>query len=271
MKFVWTTTSKLLTVGLASLALLACSGKSSPPDAPSANAKSAQTSEQSATQATPHQNAISIPTPQVNRDVALADYIDLDKQKDPQWATYAFVARQSPTPSDEQKLDLFSPAYVQETDVFKKHALAASELTRINAILARYASEEYYVTQQINPTDIIDAYDFSKQGFSLPCDDSPTHYPQGVFIAYHYPGGKCFLHVPDQTLAREIESQRSQSQILLRFRTYFHLTSVDGNTLQADVTHQHVELLQSTFKDRLAAQHGIPFPKIASFDLPGKD
>jgi len=269
MKPLQTIALKLLTTGLVSLALLACSNKSSPTAASSATDTAGPAKKTAPNASAPP--ALNAPTPKIEHDVALSDYIDLDQQKDPQWATYAFVSRQSPTPSDEQKLSLFSPAYVQEQDAFKKQALAASELTKINATLARYAGEAYFVSQQVNPTDILDAYDFSKQGFSFSCPDQHVNYPQGVVISYHYPNGKCFLHVPDQTLAREIESERSKYQIQLSFRTYFHLTTVDGNTLQADVTHLHVDLLQSTFKDRLAAQRGTPMPKIASFDLSGND
>lgn len=181
------------------------------------------------------------------------------------WLTYIYVSRLNPQPSDEDKMKLFSPAYYNEPDTFKKHDILVADLPRVESTLAEYKAQSYYVFKSENPftgsdTTMLNPYDFNTQSFEIsgPCDRYPNHVGQGIVLRLAATPGMCNLKIADAATARTIENLRANYQLDLVFTTYFFVDGINPrhNEIEGTITRLHVD-----FDDRRSRR------TIASLDI----
>lgn len=171
-----------------------------------------------------------------------------DKHTDSAWLTYVLVSRLSPQLSDERKMEIFSTAYDNETDAFKKHDLLVANLPTVNRTLATYKAQSYYVWESPNPFShgvaLLKPYDFNSQSFRI--SDCPGVFvnSQGVRLRLRSTDAMCHLKITDPDTARTIEQLRVNYQLGKKFTTYFFVDGVDPNRneIQGTITHLHVDL-----------------------------
>lgn len=248
---------KQFMMGLAlCLALAGCNHSSQDPTATGSTNPTSQSGNGSTAEAHPFgQSAVS----QVDRSTPLSNYTKAD---DPSWLTYVFISRMDPQPSDDEKMKLFSAEYFNTQDTFKKHDLLASELPQVNATLAKYKSQSYYVLQTDSPYGfgtIFQPYDFASQSFHIQnCGTSPYFGNQGIKLLLHPSPSMCDVKVTDTGIARSIEDLRSKLGLRLNFTFYFFVDGIekDQNLINATPTHVHIDI-----SDNIYGKH------IASFDI----
>lgn len=165
----------------------------------------------------------------------------------PSWLTYIFVSRLSPQPSDEEKMKLFSPAYYNESDTFKKHDILTAGLPKVNSTLDEYKAQNYYVFQTKNPfaygMALLKPYDFSTQSFQLEDCSGVGVSNQGVSLRLRSTPAMCNLKVTDTNTARAIENLRAHFLLGTKFTTYFFVDGVDAsrNEVEGTITHLHID------------------------------
>lgn len=170
-----------------------------------------------------------------------------NKPTDPSWLTYVYVSRLSPQPSDEEKMKLFSPAYYNESDTFKKHDILTAGLPKVSSTLAEYKAQNYYVFQTKNPFSygmaLLKPYDFSTQSFQLENCSGVSGGNQGVSLRLSSTPAMCNVKVTDTNTARAIENLRAHYQLETMFTTYFFVDGVDPSRNEVDgtVTHLHID------------------------------
>lgn len=230
-------TTKHLLVALLALTIAACghssgseqSGEASSPASTSAPARPAQT------------GPIKGPTAPLSDYASIAD--------EPLWVAYAYYARTNEPLTDEQKLDLFSPAYRNESDAFKKRDFAASELPKVEAKLKAFGTERFfYVDTGRSPagSSELGPYDFQTKSFPLlHCGTVDAGVVRGVQGALFEDPKLCTVKVEDEAQAREIESRRGHNYLTLKLRYYFRIDGADKahKQLNATITHLHAEVL----------------------------
>lgn len=239
-------TAKHLLVALLALTIAACghssdneeSGEVSSPASTSAPAKPAQT------------GPIKGPTAPLSDYASIAD--------EPLWVAYAYYARTNEPLTDEQKLDLFSPAYRNESDAFKKRDLAASELPKIEAKLKAFGSERFfYLDIARSPVALseLGPYDFQTKSFPLlQCGTLGAGVVRGIQGALFEDPKLCTVKVKDEGQAREIESLRGDYHLTIKLRYFFRIDGIDpaNKQLNGTITHVHAEALDYTDKHTIA-------------------
>ncbi|GLQ98989.1 hypothetical protein [Dyella mobilis] len=206
--------------------------------------------------------------PKADPSVPLANYTQLDQADGPVWLTYIAVSRVSPLPSDEEKLNMFSPKYFNEPDAFKKHDLIASELPPIQQNLKRYADQSYYAIKfgdvagpngAISPNIFFSSpYDFNTQSFQFnsakQCWTMGYANNQNVVLDFSNTGSdECALKVTDVDTAKKIEQLRATAKLGAKGILYFHVDDVkNGNRVMATITHIHIDLYDAPAWDKRA-------------------
>ncbi|PNK61522.1 hypothetical protein [Psychrobacter sp. FDAARGOS_221] len=73
--------------------------------------------------------------------LSLDEYHDVNIDSDYSWVTPLFIAQSSRDFTDEDKLNLLSPEYYNETDAFKKKELKQTLLPQIERQIAQYSGD----------------------------------------------------------------------------------------------------------------------------------
>lgn len=174
--------------------------------------------------------ASSKPVP--DRSIPLDRYVALTDKAQLRTVVLAFA---SPPPTDDQLLTLV-PNVAGVNDAFARHEALAQHRADINAGLEAARRQRYYRfdATATSPSAVLPgalrwdwatvqlgAYDFASKAFPLPCfqtssiADEATPTDSGL-DAIHFamdPNARCSLSVPDETLARTIESARSAAPL----------------------------------------------------------
>ncbi|WVK06453.1 hypothetical protein AB8807_22145 (plasmid) [Xanthomonas campestris pv. olitorii] len=204
--------------------------------------------------------------PQPDRNVPTTSYVDLDGEEAGMALTYIVSAKSQGTVSDQDKLNRLSPSYYNETDVFKKKGLAATELPRINAALDEYHKHDYYTLpvsgysqKPLGLTNVtVGQYDFNTKSFPLTsygqyCWAGILRNQQGAMLKILPSDFPCSLPVSDEQQAKLIEATRAQNALALQGTLYLFVPRAENGTALAIVSRAHLELVNAQSKAPLAS------------------
>ncbi|QCZ79545.1 hypothetical protein XapA_23120 (plasmid) [Xanthomonas citri pv. punicae] len=196
--------------------------------------------------------------PQPDRNVPTTSYVDLDGEEAGMALTYIVSAKSQGTVSDQDKLNRLSPSYYNETDVFKKKGLAATELPRINAALDEYHKHDYYTLpvsgysqKPLGLTNVtVGQYDFNTKSFPLTsygqyCWAGILRNQQGAMLKILPSDFPCSLPVSDEQQAKLIEATRAQNALALQGTLYLFVPRAENGTALAIVSRAHLELVNA--------------------------
>lgn len=145
-------------------------------------------------------------------------------------------------------MKLFSPAYYNESDTFKKHDILTTGLPKVNSTLDEYKAQSYYAFQSkdpfsLNSLALLKPYDFGTQSFQLQDCAGASLNNQGVVLRLNLTPAMCNVKVTDTNTARAIEDLRAHSQLVMKFTTYFFVDGVDASRNEVDgtITHLHID------------------------------
>ncbi len=152
------------------------------------------------------------------------------------WGAWVYMAHQKPEErSDDELLRLFSNRWNSTKDSFERQAMRAEELSRIKQRLDEVRKINYVHFPWSNNTSAFqlkisqssggDAYDFEKKSFhlsgSLCSNQNYERTRSNVSYAVMHNPAFCWLPVPDEALARQIEAARtSRNGVHLRPEAY---------------------------------------------------
>lgn len=193
-------------------------------------------------------------------DMPLNQYHDVNQDSDFSWITPLYIAQSTQEFSDEEKLNLLSPEYYNETDAFKKQDLKKTLMPKLEQQIAQYKGDYrvklpirtdgnkfYYEQAELNLTKsykdyfrYVGAYDFDSKSFPINCEefDLTVTNEQNIRIytadsksARKFGAAKfrpvikteCKLEVEDESLARKIEEARADGRLWNRGNFYFKL------------------------------------------------
>ncbi|MRU28307.1 hypothetical protein [Xylella fastidiosa] len=210
----------------------------------------------------PLADAASAPTlPKPDRNVPVASYVDLNREPAGMALTYIVFAKEQDAVSDEDKLNSLSPSYYNETDVFKKKDLAATELPRINAAMDGYRKHDYYTLPVSKAAEkplvltnlAVGQYDFNTKSFPLTnygeyCWGMSLLNQQRVRLKILPSDLPCGLPVSDEVQAKLIEAARAQNALVLQGTLYLYVPRAENGTALAVVLRAHLELVNAKTK-----------------------
>lgn len=162
--------------------------------------------------------------------------------------TWVVVAWQLEPIEDEELLRLFSLRWVNTKDSFERQAMRTSELERIKKRLAEVRKITYVripwdreLTQfemNLQQSSSDDAYDFEKKSFRLKsymCTGEMTgltHTSTNALYSVKHDPAFCWLPVPEEDVARRIESARTSSKgVHIRSTVFAKIAGLDGNQI----------------------------------------
>ena len=158
------------------------------------------------------------------------------------WMTWIAVSRNAGAQSEENLLGMLSKAWYGTNDSFKKQEVKASEIQRIKDKLDELKSVEYIALKKTDrnsgPTAMLDdkGYSFEKKGFPIfgsLCQrdlNVSTRSGASYSISGENDGKFCLLPVADESLARQIEEQRTKNSIRVDpLVSYFKIAGVSGD------------------------------------------
>lgn len=163
------------------------------------------------------------------------------------WATWLYIAhKHHDTPREEEELlRLFSAPWNTTKDSFERQAMRAAELERIAQRLGEVRAMEYIqipwqearntLGLEIRASTDGSTYDFENKSFRLSgtlCDyESTLHTDSGARFTVSQDKAFCALPVPDEAMARQIETARtSRAGVHLRPHGYFKVVGMsEGN------------------------------------------
>lgn len=197
----------------------------------------------------------------------LSQYIDINSKPEGLVLTHIVLSK-NPALSDEDKLDVLSPAYYNERDIFKKKEIAISQLPMINAKLDDYRNKNYYhLPIAINTNEYLSfqhlnvgPYDFATKGFQLNntfnkdyCWSTTLSNRQNADLKIDDANFPCHLSVENENTARLIEAARAQGSLKATGTLYVFITHMDDGKAMAVVTHAHLDLVNEKTKTPLAS------------------
>jgi hypothetical protein len=223
------------------------------------------------------------PEPDIDRSLPLDRYTQLDLT-DPTALRFLVSAYRKTPLTDDEKLSFLSLAGANETDAFKRHELLAKELPVIDAKLAAFKAQRYYVLTVFdslalrrlspNPRPVaawttnlgaMEHYDFDRKGFPGPCvADGVVGGGKDVnlfFGGYAHPARRCVLEVSDEAVAKTIEATANQAGVLPVSATFYvYVVGEDTQAPGLDVVpvRAHVRFYAGT----LSAAHPGPVAEL---------
>lgn len=188
--------------------------------------------------------------PDIDKNVALDEYKDLNAHEDFTWLTLFFNARAKDKLSEEELLAIYSKEYAEEKDGFKKQELAQVLMPKIDTEMAEY-QKDYRVTLPVGKsndnlskieagekrTNIfpylppLQSYDFETKSFPMKECHFPFMFGQSneqkvrISVQKLMPEGGCNLYVDDQELARKIETANINNEVAVKGDVYYVLSS----------------------------------------------
>ncbi|HDJ8878435.1 TPA: hypothetical protein PRQ40_003804 [Escherichia coli] len=181
------------------------------------------------------------------------EYIPIN---DSESLTFFYVALNNNKISNEEKLNLLSPEYYNEHDVFKKQDIAERELPLINKRISKYEGKRFIVLNIKNSSMKINDlffsapslghYDFEKKAFPLLLCGYNSYYnqiinKQNVVISIN--NDKCYFPVPDRTKAQQIESFISNNVFDMKSSGKIYLSVENtNNPIKASVDYFDMEI-----------------------------
>jgi hypothetical protein len=223
-----------------------------------------------------------------DRSKPLDDYSAVDPS-DPAAARYLLAAFGPTALTDDQKLSFLSVEGSRTSDVFARKELAAKELPGIDARLASTRQHRYVRVDAVEPVYQGHApaaartmavwqppvpgfghYDLDRKGFPVGCMTDSSVSFGGTYVSFHptmvVSGKHCFLAVPDEGVARVLETavSRSGGIVPMAVSLYFAVdgaaTRIGPQTLSATLTHVTLRVYPAD-----VYQEGVK--PVASFDI----
>ena len=227
--------------------------------------------------------------PSPDRSTPLDRYTPLTDKEQLHIVVLAFA---TPRPSDDQ-LFVLVPDAARISDAFAQREALATHRADIDARLDAARRQRYYRFDAMatSPAAVrpgalrwdwttvqLGAYDFASKAFPLRCfqtsslADEATPTDSGL-DAVHFamdPNARCSLPVPDETLARTIESARSSaplSTLKVRAALYFFVSDARvsfPNIVNATLTHVELSLIDP---GRAGPTRLNSFPRLVRWNL----
>jgi hypothetical protein len=203
--------------------------------------------------------------PPVDRSKPLNEYTTVDPS-DAATARYLLAAFGPTVLTDDQKVSFLSVEGSRTTDVFARKELAAKELSGIEARLASTREHRYLRIDAVDPlyqqraprasramaiwqapVPNLGHYELERKGFPVACMEEGSVSFNEVALSFHptrlTSGKRCFLPVPDESVARALETQVSRLGGIVPMSVSLYM-AVDGpaphigpQTLEATLVH----------------------------------
>ena len=192
-----------------------------------------------------------LPQPDANK--SLSDYPELDSGNQ---VMFLYIAASKLPPDYEKLAASYSSEYRSTSDSFRKNDLLQAIKPQLDQKLALAAANPY------GWMDIDDAklgaYDFARKGFPVgEFDDGRYRYfydNSDYKIGWINPGQVAFAPVPDEALARKIESMRSGYSNQPKLKVYFFAQSADLDGQKVGVLVTRVQITDKS--GRVLVEYG---------------
>lgn len=244
-----------LTLMMASLlALPACKQEAKESDPASARAASEPTGMLGAAADKAKANTAAAAVPQPDASKPLSSYAEVDSGLQ---IMFLYVAA-SRLPPDFLKLaETYSSEYRETNDNFRKNDLMQAIRPQLEEKIA-IAKSMPYGWMDIDDSDNLGAYDFARKGF--PIEEFQSERYRYVNDASEYKlswanhDQVAFAPVPEETVARQLESMRTNYSNKPRLKIFFFAQSADLNEQKVDALVTHVQITDQS--GRVLAEYG---------------
>ncbi len=231
----------------ASLALAGCGKKNTGPDADSQNLGAASPAAvaggglQGALSQEGQQAAQVAALPHADASVPLSNYVNLESGKQIMYLYYALLGKQV---NYDEAATAMSPQYSAESDPFKKRDMLATLKPQIDDGISRSKGWRYFFSKE---DANLSHYDLTQKGFNINNGYGSDNYsyfydvPQYTYSYSNGDGASHFLSIPDENLARKIESMRGS--LSLKFYGFMQVSDPDNKRVKAQLV--RIDLLDN--------------------------
>ena len=196
--------------------------------------------------------AAAVPQPDATRPLSSYPEVDSGMQ-----IMFLYVAA-SRLPPDVVKLaETYSSEYRETNDSFRKNDLMQAIKPQLEEKIA-IAKAMPYGWMEIDDSDNLGAYDFERKGFAI--EEFQSERYRYINDAYQYKlswanhGQVAFAPVPDEAVARQLESMRTNYSNKPRLKIYFFAQSADLNEQKVNAIVTRVQITDKS--GRVLAEYG---------------
>ena len=237
---------------LTALALCGCKKDESKSNAPAPTGLLGQATEKATQAETAAKREAALPQPDASKP--LSSYAEVDSGLQ---IMFLYVAA-SRLPPDFLKLaETYSSEYRETNDNFRKNDLMQAIRPQLEEKIA-IAKSMPYGWMDIDDSDNLGAYDFARKGF--PIEEFQSERYRYVNDASEYKlswanhDQVAFAPVPEETVARQLESMRTNYSNKPRLKIFFFAQSADLNEQKVDALVTHVQITDQS--GRVLAEYG---------------